>query len=547
MTEINIAARFSRNAETYPTQAALICTDVSRPARQYSYRYLDDTSTAIAKGLRKAGLNKGDRVVLMVLPGLDFFALAFALFKLGAVLVGIDPGMGLRNLGRCLAEAQPAAFIGNRKAHLARRLLRWSSLSLRLHITTETIPFQGDILNLARLLEWGIATRATLAIATRADDMAAILFTSGSTGAPKGVVYSHGNFTAQVAALQQTFDIQPGEIDLATFPLFALYAPVMGMTSVIPAMDFTRPGSVDLRQIHHAISMCKPTSMFGSPALLNRVGKWGVANNIILPSLRRVLSAGAPVAPAVLERFVKLLAPGAQVHTPYGATEALPVSSIGSNEVLNETGKLTAQGRGICVGQGVDGIEIRIIPITDEPIAEWRDELAQPPNEIGEIVVRGPQVTCSYYNREESTRLTKIAAGNHGCYHRMGDLGYLDEHGRLWFCGRKSQRIDTVLGTLYTIPCEGVFNTHPRVSRTALVGVPADRGYLPVLCVEPEAGVRKSEYPAIRSELLNLGGKHEHTTAIKHILFHKDFPVDVRHNAKINRERLALWAQRKLR
>ena len=272
----NIAARFNAYAETHPAQTALICTDSRRPARQYSYRLVDETSTAIAIGLRKAGIRKGDHVVLMVLPGLDFFTAAFALFKLGAVLVGVDPGMGIRNLGRCLEEARPVAFIGNRMAHLARRLLRWAGSSLRILITTDAIPFQGDIINLARIREWGAADGATLPIDTQADDTAAILFTSGSTGAPKGVVYTHANFSAQVAALQQTFDIRPGEIDLATFPLFALYAPVMGMTSVIPAMDFTRPGNVDPLQIYHAITTCQPTSMFGSPALLNRVGRWGV-------------------------------------------------------------------------------------------------------------------------------------------------------------------------------------------------------------------------------------------------------------------------------
>ena len=547
MTETNIAARFSAYAATHPAQTALICTDRKRPARQYSYRQVDETSTAIATGLRKAGIRKGDHVVLMVLPGLDFFTSVFALFKLGAVLIGIDPGMGIRNLGRCLEEAQPVAFIGNRRAHLARRLLRWAAASLRFLIATDAIPFQGDIINLVRIQEWGAADGATLTSDTQAGDTAAILFTSGSTGLPKGAVYTHSNFSAQVAALQQTFDLRPGEIDLATFPLFALYAPVMGMTSVIPAMDFTRPGNVDPLQIHHAITTCRPTSMFGSPALLNRVGRWGVANNITLPGLRRVLTAGAPVAPAVLERFSRLLDPGVQIHTPYGATEALPVSSIGSDAVLNETGRLTAQGRGICIGNAVAGIEIRIIPITDEPIAQWRDELALPTNEIGEIAVRGPQVTSSYYNREEATRLAKIAVGADGFYHRMGDLGYLDERGRLWFCGRKSQRVNTAQGTLYTIPCEAVFNTHPRVSRTALVGVPAHGACTPVLCVEPEAGVRKSEHTTIKSELLALGGQHAHTAAIRHILFHKRFPVDIRHNAKINRERLALWAQRRVR
>ena len=482
----------------------------------------------------------------MVMPGLDFFALAFALFKVGAVLVGVDPGMGLRNLGKCLAEAEPTAFIGNSKAHMARRLLGWARRTLRIGITTEKLPLQGDIFDLTRILEMGKSAGKHSGILTREDDMAAILFTSGSTGIPKGAVYCHANFNAQVSALQKTFDIKPGETDLATFPLFALFAPVMGTTSVIPAIDFTRPGSVDPENIINAINNHGATSMFGSPALLNRVGKWGIGRGIKLTGLKRVLSAGAPVAPPVLENFTGLLQPGTQIHTPYGATEALPVSTIGSEEVLNHTRILTDQGKGVCVGNAVEGMEIRIIRIKDEAIPNWSDDLLLGPDEIGEIVVRGAQVTGSYYNREDLTRLAKIKAPGNSFYHRMGDLGYLDGQGRLWFCGRKSQRVITARTTLYTIPCEAVFNTHPKVYRTALVGVARHDNTIPVLCVETEPRIRKSEYNVIKNDLLDIGGKYPHTSMIKDILFHKAFPVDIRHNAKINREHLAVWAAKRL-
>jgi len=546
MNFVNIADRFSSNAAVNPERTALIVAGKGKQAHQYTYKQLDLASDAIAAGFIQIGIGKGTRVVLMVMPGLDFFTLAFALFKTGAVLVGVDPGMGLRNLGKCLAEAEPAVFIGNRKAHMARRLLGWARHTLHIKITTERLPLQGNILALDRLLEMGKATKEDPARLTRGDDMAAILFTSGSTGIPKGAVYSHANFNAQVTALQKTFDIRPGEIDLATFPLFALFAPVMGMTSIIPVMDFTRPGSVNPENIINAVISHGATSMFGSPALLNRVGKWGKERGIILSGLKRVLSAGAPVAPAVLECFAGLLERGVQIHTPYGATEALPVSSINSDEVLNHTRMLTDQGKGVCVGGAVEGIEIRIIRITDDALPCWSDDLLLGPNEIGEIVVRGAQVTASYYNRDESTRLAKIAGPDNSFYHRMGDLGYLDEQGRLWFCGRKSQRVRTAGTELYTIPCEAVFNTHPSVYRTALVGVARHDKIIPALCVETEPQVDKSEYNIIRNELFEIGSQFRHTAMIKVILFHKGFPVDIRHNAKINRERLAAWAATRL-
>jgi acyl-CoA synthetase (AMP-forming)/AMP-acid ligase II len=242
-----------------------------------------------------------------------------------------------------------------------------------------------------------------------------------------------------------------------------------------------------------------------------------------------------------------MLADGVQVHTPYGATESLPVTSIGSKEILGETAVRTGEGAGVCVGRPVEGMRAYVIRITDEPIEVWSDQLLVPPGEVGEIVVRGPVVTQGYHNRPEADRLAKIhdlASGQ--LLHRMGDVGYLDERGRIWFCGRKSQRVVTPGRTYFTIPCEGVFNVHPAVHRTALVGVPTPGGVRPVLCVERLPEGRKRPEEELRRELLALGARHEHTRDITTVLFHDAFPVDVRHNAKIFREKLALWAARRI-
>ncbi len=378
--------------------------------------------------------------------------------------------------------------------------------------------------------------------------MAAIAFTSGSTGVPKGAVYTHGIFAAQVEILRRLYGIEPGEVDLPTFPLFALFGPLLGMTCVLPDMDPTRPAQVDPRKLIDTIKRFGVTNMFGSPALLDRVGRYGVDQEIKLPSLRRVISAGAPVHAAVLERFSRLLAPGVSIFTPYGATEAMPVCSISSAEILSETQARTAEGGGVCVGRPVAPVEASIIRITDTPIPIWSEDLVMPAGEIGEIVARGPVVTREYFRRPEATALAKIADPNHGgFYHRMGDLGYVDREGRLWFCGRKSQRVLTAGGPLFTIPCEAVFNTHPAVFRTALVGVGEPRSCRPVLCVELERGVPAPNLERLREELLALGTRWPHTRGIRTILFVSVFPVDTRHNAKIFREKFALWAARKLR
>ncbi len=316
------------------------------------------------------------------------------------------------------------------------------------------------------------------------------------------------------------------------------------MSTVLPRMDPTRPARVDPREILEPIRRLRITNLFGSPALLDRVGRSPEALGAELPSLRRVFSAGAPVPAATLERIGRLLPPGAQVFTPYGATEALPVAVIGSDEVLRETRHATEQGAGTCVGKVVDGVRVEIIRILDEPIPTWSDDLRAAPGEVGEIVVSGPQVTASYFRRADATGLAKIRGPGGEVMHRMGDLGVLDEAGRLWFQGRKSQRVIAGGKTYFTEPCEGVFNAHPEVFRTALVGARRRGEVVPVLCVELDSATRGASRERVRAELLAMGARFAHTRGIQEVLFHEGFPVDIRHNSKIFREKLAEWASR---
>ncbi|MDD2272519.1 MAG: fatty acid CoA ligase family protein [Desulfuromonadaceae bacterium] len=538
---INISRPLTEMARLQPETAAII---FPQKGRTLSFRELDQESDRIAQGLVRIDIVRGTRVALLVPPSPELFSLTFALFKVGAVPVFIDPGIGVRNMKRCLEEAEPKAFIGIPKAHLARRLLGWGRASIRTTVVVGGGSYWGGI----PLDELRRSAQATpfVAAETGCDEVAAILFTSGSTGPPKGAIYTHGTFAAQVETLRELYDIRPGEIDLPTFPLFALFAPALGMTALIPQMDFTRPGTVDPRRILGPAAEYSATTMFGSPALLNRVGRYAAKHSIKLPTLKRVISAGAPVPAAVLERFTALLPDDAEIFTPYGATEALPVSSIGSREVLGETGAMTGEGHGVCIGRPVSSITVAIIPISDTPVTAWSDSLALPPLEIGEITVRGPQVSTAYLNRPEATEMAKIPDPSGGVWHRMGDVGYRDKSGRIWFCGRKAHRVVTSEGPLFTIPVEGVFNTHPAVFRTALVGVGMPGSQQPVLCVELEKRSGKPEQEQIRMELREIGSHYPHTRDIRQILFHPAFPVDIRHNAKIFREKLAVWAKEKL-
>jgi acyl-CoA synthetase (AMP-forming)/AMP-acid ligase II len=546
----NVAAHLPDLARRQPDTLAVLCPVKSdRHGRaeylRWTCRQLNDESDLLAHGLEAIGVKRGVRTVLMVKPSLEFFALTFALFKIGAVPVLVDPGMGVKHLGKCLAEAEPAAFIGIAKAHVGRLLLGWAKRTLRTLVTVGRRWGWGGYV-LAQVAEKGkqVAAGSPYPLAqTAAEETAAILFTSGSTGPPKGAVYTHGIFASQVEMLRTLYDIRPGEIDLCTFPLFALFAPALGMTAVIPDMDATRPGSVHPPNVVAPIQSFNVTHLFGSPALLRRV----VSAGSLLPSLKRVISAGAPVPADLIEKFTALLPAGAQFFTPYGATEALPVCSIGSEEILKETRFRTAEGGGVCVGRPVAGMTVQVIRISDEPIPSWSDDLLLPAGEIGEIVVRGPVVTREYYNRPEATALHKIVdAQCGGVHHRMGDVGYFDDRGRLWFCGRKAHRVRTASQTLFTIPCEAVFNTHPAVFRTALVGVGPAGQARPVLCVELKEDKKNANREQVHRDLLQLGAALPHTREIATILFHRKFPVDIRHNAKIFREQLAEWAARQL-
>ena len=548
---VNIAAYLPEMAGKQPHRHA-----VSFPAGRdgngrvkythYTFRQLDRESDLIARGLALSGIGRGVRTALMVKPSLEFFALTFAIFKAGAVPVLIDPGIGIKNLKKCIARAEPEAFIGIPKAHMARLVLGWGRETVRTLITVgKRLFWKGITLDQVRTM--GRSAIAQPMAQTQKDEPAAILFTSGSTGPPRGALYTHGNFTAQVESIRNTYHIGPGEIDLPTFPLFALFGPALGMAIVIPDMDPTRPAHVDPRKIIEAIEDFGITNMFGSPALINRVGRYGHDRGVKLPTLRRVIAAGAPMPPAVLERFCTMLTPEAQVHTGYGATEAMPVSSIGSHEILNNTRYQTDSGKGVCVGKPVSGMQACVVPITDEPINVWHDALKLPMGEVGEIAVKGPVATRSYYQDDHGTQLSKIPEQNgEDFWHRMGDLGTLDEKGRIWFFGRKSHRVVTPAGTHFTIPCEGVFNTHPDVFRTALTGALIDGIIHPVLCVELEAHLKNTDKNKIKRELTEMGVQFPHTKEIKIILFHDGFPVDIRHNAKIYRDRLGVWASRKL-
>jgi acyl-CoA synthetase (AMP-forming)/AMP-acid ligase II len=552
----NVADRLTDVASQMPESLAVVSGRRGR-YQTSTFGTLDGDAAALARGLVELGVRPGHRLVLLVKPGIEFVKLVFALLRTGATTVLIDPGRGRKHLIECLAASHPDGFVAISAAQAARVAYRRRFPRARLNVTVGRQWFWGGV-TYDWLLQSGRTSHAGLPH-TQADDGAAIIFTSGSTGPPKGVLYTHRMFATQASEIQKAYDLQPGGVDLACFALFGLFNSVMGVTTVFPEMDFSRPASADPRKLLAAANRWQVTQAFASPAVWDKLSRHCIASGERIPTLRKVFSCGAPVPASVLARTLQVIHPQADMHTPYGATEALPVATIEAREVLSETSALTNKGAGVCVGRRFDTVEWRIIRITDEPISDVDDAEQLPAREIGELIVRGPQVSPEYVVApDRANRVAKIRDGE-SIWHRMGDVGYFDEAGRFWYCGRKSQRVETRNGPLFTAPIEEVFNSLPGVRKSALVGVGPDSVQDPVVVVEVDCRVANAKVPTrseqecliegwynIEPRLESLWYAPEGYTPLRAILFHERLPVDMRHNSKINREELAEWAATQL-
>ena len=503
-----------------------------------TFRQLDQESDGAAEYFGRQGITHGTRVLLAVRPGHDLIVGMFGLLKLGAVPIAIDPGMGWPAFLECVRRSQPEALAGRLPATLLSHLPLAAFRSLRRRVTVGNSSWRKAISTFA-------GNSRPLAPVDQST-LAAILFTSGSTGSPKGVRYTHGMFDAQIELVRSTYGIRPGETDMAMLPLFALFNPALGTTTVTPMLDPSRPLAADPAPLVAALISEQVTCSFGSPAIWGKVADHCEASGLRLPDLRRLLIAGAPVSGELLAKL-RVVAPNCVTHTPYGATECLPITTITADELLGDARQLALRGHGTCVGRPVSGVEIRVIRETDGPIATLFETIPCAVGEIGEIIATGPSVTREYDGLPEATCLAKIADGDR-IWHRMGDLGTLDAEGRLFFFGRRVEKIRTAEGELPTESLEPAFRQHPQVFRCALIGLGAAPRQTPALVVEPRVGsFPESEAARDRfvAELRDLARINPQADRVQHIVFQRALPVDVRHNAKIHRLQLAKeWTSR---
>lgn len=519
-----------------------------RTYARYTYRQLSRDAESIALGLRDIGIAERTRTVFMAPPSYRACVIGLALTRVGATTIWIDPSVGYRNVGERLRRLSPEAFVGVPLAHLGRLFFGWGPRfkQKRILVGDVRLPGYHTIESLRRDPPLLPARPAVTP-----DDTCAILYTTGSTGPAKPVLYTHRNFAHIHRVVHESWRFASRStppLDLAAFPAFGFIALSAGGTVVVPPIDFARegPADADPEAVLEVINDCGVTSMFGSPALLGNMARHAAAHGTKTPSLRRVIGGGAPIFPSTMKPLLDMVGDEGEILSDYGATEALPATEMSAREVLADTWAQTERGAGLCVGRPFSGVELRIFDITDERISSLADAELLGPGEVGEIVVRSRHVSPAYFGDDDNTTFHKIDDGHGSVWHRLRDAGYLDEQGRLWYCGRVSHRVITDQGTLFPLQVEPIINRHPDVCRSALVGVTVNGHTNAVICVEPDPRVPASERDALRSDLLALAATHAATRSVRTVLFHRRLPVDPRHNSKIDRPALATWAAKRL-
>lgn len=497
---------------------------------------LDREADAYAHGFTQAGLVAGDRVLLALKPSAEFYPVVFGLMRARLVPVFIDPGMGPKNALRCIEQIAPKGLLAIPAAHAVRTFRPGPFKTVEVAITAGSRWWWGGL-----TLDQCRKPSAQRFVSPPAapDDDAVLVFTSGSTGPAKAVSLTHRCMSARVTRIRDLFALDEGTTILETLLVYTILEVSMGLTVVVPPMDLAKPATVDPRDVVATVRAFSPSIGSASPVVWERTVRHCQDHGIRLDEVRMMLTTAAPIPVSLHARLADVFPASTELFTPYGATEAMPIARIGTHEVLADTGEKTARGAGTCVGALDPHIDLRIMRVIDEPVAVWSEALALPHGEIGEIVVAGDGVSRAYRNHDKGNADAKMRDGEL-TLHRMGDLGYLDAQGRLWFCGRKSHRVDTVDGLLPSVCVQGLFDPHPGVRRTALVGVGPAEAAIPVLAVELEPGVAWT--PELEAGLRARAIDTPYEDTIKVFLHHPGFPTDTRHNSKIRNEEVAAWA-----
>jgi acyl-CoA synthetase (AMP-forming)/AMP-acid ligase II len=514
---MNIAEILRSHAQTRPEAAAIIDTRWRR-GRVTSFAQLDQAASRAAGLLWQHGLRPGDAVLVFHPMSAELYVALIAIFRLGLIAMFLDPSAGREHIERCCALHAPRALIASTKANLLRL---WCPALRRIPIRFVIgLPVPGAV-------RWTRLARAAPLeeIHDCAQDTPALLtFTSGSTGQPKAAVRTHGFLLAQHRVLEESVQLQAGEIDLTTMPIVLLANLASGVTSLIPNADLRYPGAIAAGPVIAQVQMYRPVSSTASPAFFDCLARHCAQRRLTLPSFAKIFSGGAPVFPRLLDQ-VQDMAPHADVVAVYGSTEAEPIAHIARRQLRPADRQAMLGGRGLLTGEPVQSIRLRILcDQWGKPLGPYTEvEFAAaclPAGQPGEIVVSGEHVLAGYLHGQgdEETKFKVDGV----VWHRTGDAGYVDERGRLWLLGRCAARIRDGRGDLYPFAAETAVYQDSRVRRAAMVAH-AGRRILAVEFYDPHS---EADLGAIRGDLA--------WTQIDEVRVCRRIPVDKRHNAKID-------------
>ncbi len=544
---VNISSFLQQHAGTQPFKRAVVYpegrdTNDRLAYTQLTFRQLDQESDCMASGLGDVGVTHCTRVVLVVKPGLVFFSLIYALFKQGAIPILVDPAMGLKGILECLKLAKPDVFIGLPQIHLLRIIFPGYFKTVKTHITIgQRLFLKSFSLNQLLKVPW----KRHVIPEPYEDDAALLIYTKDSKGQTKGAAYSYGNLVSQAREITSHFNITEHDINLSTIPLFSILYPALGVTAIVPVIDKAGKKSSDSWENIETLIDQGVTSLVLAPAHLHQTAQYIKENKISVSSLKRVISVGEPLNPSQIEHIASHLSEDAEVHALYCTGDAAPITWIDNKEIHEDTKELSEKGFGNCIGRPVVKNNVNLIKITDDPIEQWSEDLVVSRGDTGEIVVKLGLVSDNECSIPEQNTLDKIHEADN-VWLRTGDLGWMDKGDRIWYCGKKHQRIITQNATLFTIPCETIFNTHKSVSQSTIVGVGPIGGKKPVICVELEKENMLSK-EEIEEELLALAKKYIITKHIDTVLFPISMPMHNEHSLDPVREKLTAWAEKQLK
>lgn len=545
----DLASIINQHAQTHPDRVAVM--EPYRKSgewkfRRFTYKELAHDTQRVAAGLRAHGFKEHTRTVYMAPPSYQACVISAAITAVGATQFMIDPSVGYLNVAERLSKIQPEAFIGIPLALAGRLLFGWGPRRGQKLVSIDGF-FPGAI-QYKQLVAHPSEGHTPPAVSP--DDPAVILYTTGSTGPAKPAMYLHRNFinvfrTAHYSWRYHEDDRHP--MDMAAFPAFHMLAIAAGGTTIVPPINFARatPATTNPKPVAEVINAAGVRSLFASPALLERIANYAHAQEMKLSTLERVIGGGAPIFEPLVRTLLSVMPEHGEVWANYGATEALPSTEHGSTEMLHETAALSAVGHGVCVGNPLPGIEMQVVGPIDQASTRRLDFEELPVGELGELIVQGPNISPAYFNDPESTRKNKLYDDDGSVWHRLGDVGHRDDKGRFWVEGRVSQCLHIQGKRIPPMPVEALFDQHPLVRRSGLVERTRPNGDKEaVICVEPWEKLGTAEEVSLKKSLARIAKQHPKAAIVSSILISSGLPLDPRHNAKIERPRLAQWAQK---